>query len=82
MPHVVNWPRLVEHLGVAQRHDGLSDRALAEQLGLPAFSTLSRLRHGQHVSADVLATLVAWLYPDQIPAWICEATEHAPVEAP
>lgn len=77
MSHAVDWPKLVEHISVAQRHRGLSDRAMAETLGLPAYSTLSRLRHGQQVSADTLATLVAWLYPNEIPAWIREVPPRA-----
>lgn len=83
MSHAVDWPKLVEHISVAQRHRGLTDRAMAETLGLPAYSTLSRLRHGRQVSADTLATLVAWLYPNEIPAWICEVPprDEAPVSS-
>lgn len=74
MTHVIDWPRLAIAVDEVRAHHGLSDRALAEQLGF-SFTTLSRLRNGKHVSADALAAIVAWLYPHQVPPWIREVTE-------
>lgn len=67
--HTIDWPRLALAVDEVRAHHGLSERALAAQLGF-SFSTISRLRNGHQVSADAVAALVAWLYPHQIPAWI------------
>lgn len=69
--HVVNWLRLSLSVEESRKRLGLSDRQLGKQLGID-YCALSRLRHGAHLSADNLATLVAWLYPTQVPDWIDE----------
>lgn len=69
--HVVNWGRIAYAVEENRKRLGLSDRKLGKQLGID-YCALSRLRHGSALSADNLATLVAWLYPTQVPDWITE----------
>jgi transcriptional regulator with XRE-family HTH domain len=63
-------------VGVALRLTGMSDRALSRRLGLSP-STVSRFRAGDQISADALASLLAWLEPGAY-RWIKEPThDHA-----
>lgn len=69
--HVVDWARKSDSLELARDIRGMSQRDVAEAVGIPA-SGLTRLRQGKHLSADGLAALVAWLYPTSVPKWIKE----------
>lgn len=76
----IDWPRLIRTLDIAAEYHGLTDRAVAEQVGVSP-SSLTRLRQGKALSADGLASLVAWLYPSSCPSWVVrvvptEAGEH------
>lgn len=73
----IDWPRLIQTLDVAKEYHGLTDRGVAECVGISA-SSLTRLRQGKALTAEGLAALVAWLYPSSCPAWIvpAEPTEH------
>lgn len=65
----VDWTKIVEDMHMACLHRRVSLRGIASEIGI-ANSGLGRLRRGGHLSADALAALVAWLYPDNVPAWI------------
>jgi transcriptional regulator with XRE-family HTH domain len=67
--HAVDWARLARSIDIVREHHGLTDRQLAQHLDFSP-STLSRLRRGEHVDADTVATLIAWLNPGRTPAWI------------
>lgn len=71
----VDWERLRIDLGMACV--GPSLREVARQTTIPV-SGLAKLRNGQgKLSADALARLVHWLYPQYpIPVWI--STERSP----
>lgn len=69
--YVVDWPRLVESVEIACEIRGCSLRDVATAIGVSP-SGLTRLRQGNALSADGLASLVAWLYPASIPTWIKE----------
>jgi hypothetical protein len=51
---------------------GMTFTDAAEEMGFSGAS-LTRLRQGQHLSPDALASLVAWLFPQRIPHWVIEA---------
>jgi DNA-binding Xre family transcriptional regulator len=70
--HAVNWWRIAAAVDEVRKHHGLAD-----ELGI-ANSTLSRLRTGNSLSADNLANILAWLYPRQIPAWVCQVPDEPP----
>jgi hypothetical protein len=74
----VNWAKLAADLDTACRTRLLSRRNAAREIGM-ASSGLSKLDHGHRLSADTLAALVAWLYPDAVPDWI---TDHWPPGTP
>lgn len=66
----VDWFKLGVDFDAACLERGLSLRAAAREMGLPA-SGLSKLRHGGRLSADAVARLVVWLWPrDAVPPWI------------
>jgi transcriptional regulator with XRE-family HTH domain len=70
--HVVNWPRLVDAVEMACEIRDCSLRDVATATGISP-SGLTRMRQGNALSADGLASLVAWLYPASIPTWIIPA---------
>lgn len=72
--HVVDWTRICDTLELACEMRGVSLRDVADQVGIPA-SGLTRLRQGKHLSADGLAALVAWMYPNSTPKWIKERSD-------
>lgn len=65
----VDWTKITEDMHMACLRRRVSLRDIASEIGVSP-SGLTRLRQGQHLSADGLAALVAWLYPDAVPAWI------------
>ncbi|MFJ5984266.1 hypothetical protein [Lentzea sp. NPDC092896] len=67
--HIVNWTKLIDLLEQACRSRQKSMRQVAKELGI-AQSGLTRMQQGKSLSADATAALVAWLHPDDIPAWI------------
>lgn len=67
--HAIDWLRLARTVEIVRVHHGLSERALSDQLGMSP-NTFARLRHGEHIEADAVATLVAWLNPIGVPDWI------------
>lgn len=67
--HVVNWAKLCEALEMACEVRGMSLRDVALEIGISP-SGLTRLRQGDHLSADGVAALVAWLFPASVPLWI------------
>lgn len=69
MTGVVNWAHLASEFYAAclQRH--MSARAAGHEMGVHP-TQLCRLRRGTPLSAANIAALLAWLYPDDIPAWI------------
>lgn len=69
MAHEVDWDRIADALEMACEIRDVSLRDVAEEIGISP-SGLSRLRQGKHLSADALASLVAWLYPQRVPLWI------------
>ncbi len=71
MAYVVDWSKLADAVDMACEIRNVSLRDVAEQIGVSP-SGLTRLRQGKHLSADGLAALVAWLYPQRIPHWITE----------
>lgn len=73
MTHVVDWPKLAEALDMACEIRDASLRDVALELGISP-SGLTRMRQGKHLSADAVAALVAWLYPQRIPTWIKEVS--------
>jgi hypothetical protein len=73
MTHRVNWAALADALDMACEIRDVSLRDVATEIGISP-SGLTRLRQGLHLSADGVATLVAWLYPQRIPHWIEKAT--------
>ncbi|CAL9606348.1 hypothetical protein SUDANB95_05497 [Actinosynnema sp. ALI-1.44] len=70
--HAVDWARLIESVDIACEVRGCSMRDVAAAIGV-APSSLTRMRQGQALAADGLASLVAWLYPASAPTWIKEA---------
>lgn len=64
----VDWTEITEDMHMACLHRRVSLRDIASEIGISP-SGLTRLRQGQHLSADALAALVHWLYPDNVPAW-------------
>jgi transcriptional regulator with XRE-family HTH domain len=69
MAHQVDWDKIADALDMACEIRDVSLRDVAEEIGISP-SGLSRLRQGKHLSADALASLVAWLYPQRVPLWI------------
>lgn len=67
--HVVDWPRLIEAVEMACEIRDCSLRDVATAIGVSP-SALTRMRQGSGLSADGLASLVAWLYPASMPTWI------------
>jgi transcriptional regulator with XRE-family HTH domain len=67
--HVVRWPQLAAHVEAVRSARGLSMREVARQTGLSA-SGLTKLRQGGKLSADSVASLVAWMNPASMPSWI------------
>jgi hypothetical protein len=70
--HVVNWRRLIDAVEMASEIRDYSLRDVANAIGVSP-SALTRMRQGQGLSADGLASLVAWLYPASVPTWIAAA---------
>lgn len=66
--HAVDWDRVADSLEMACHIRGVSLRDVAEEVGISP-SGLTRLRQGKHLSADALASLVAWLFPKDVPFW-------------
>lgn len=64
----VDWAKIVEDMHMACLHRRVSLRDIASEIGISP-SGLTRLRQGQHLSADGLAALAHWLYPDNVPNW-------------
>lgn len=71
--HVVDWDLLVQILDYACEIRRVSLRQAAQECGLSS-SGFTRIRQGDHLSADGLAALIAWLFPDSIPRWIKPTT--------
>jgi hypothetical protein len=71
MHHRVDWDRLCAALEMACEIRACTLAEAAYAIGVSP-STLTRMRQGRTLSADALAGLVAWLYPQQIPRWIRE----------
>ncbi|CAL9606298.1 hypothetical protein SUDANB95_05496 [Actinosynnema sp. ALI-1.44] len=67
----VDWPALARDLYAACHTRGLTVTAASAEMGLDK-GNLAALRSGRPLSADALACLLAWLYPDAIPPWIKE----------
>jgi transcriptional regulator with XRE-family HTH domain len=66
----VDWIKISEDTHMACLRRRVSLRDIAKAIGVSA-SGLTRLRQGKHLSADALAALVRWLYPDEPePSWI------------
>lgn len=78
MTHVVDWGKIADAVEMACEIRDVSAAEAAGQIGLSP-SALTRLRQGKHLSADNLAALVAWLYPQRIPHWV--KAGEAPVPA-
>lgn len=66
--YAVDWQRLADSLEMACHIRGVSLRDVAAEVGISP-SGLSRLRSGQHLSADATAALTAWLFPKDVPFW-------------
>lgn len=81
MSHVVDWHKIEDALDMACEIRDVTLRDVAEQIGISP-SGLTRLRQGKHLSADGLAALVAWLYPQRIPLWIKSGQLGSPEERP
>lgn len=77
MTHEVDWRKLADAVDMACEIRDMSAADAAHQLGISP-SALTRLRQGKHLSADNLAALVAWLYPQRIPHWIRTVTADVP----
>jgi transcriptional regulator with XRE-family HTH domain len=73
MTHQVDWNKIADAVEMACEIRDMTLRDVAEEIGISP-SGLTRLRHGKHLSADGLASLVAWLYPQRIPMWIREVS--------
>ena len=67
--HVIDWAKIREALELACEIRDMSLRDVATEIGISP-SGLTRLRQGQHLEADALASLVAWLFPRSFPIWI------------
>lgn len=68
-PITVDWPQLVTDLRHTCHTRGISQRALAIAIGVSR-NTIRHLLRGHPLTADHLAALVVWLYPeDQTPRW-------------
>jgi transcriptional regulator with XRE-family HTH domain len=65
----VDWAKIADALEMACEIRNVSLRDVALEIGISP-SGLTRLRQGQHLNADGLAALVAWLYPQRIPHWV------------
>lgn len=65
----VDWKTLTRDLYAACRERKVSLRAAGVEMGIHP-TELSKLQHGNPLSAAGLASLVAWLYPDAIPSWV------------
>lgn len=69
-PTTIDWRQLAGDVRLAVITRGVSQREIARTIGIPE-SSITRLLQGLHLSADALAALVVWLYPnDQTPRWI------------
>lgn len=75
MSHRVDWHKIADAVEMACDIRDVSLRDVAEEIGISP-SGLTRLRQGKHLSADGLASLVAWSFPTKVPVWI---TSDAPV---
>ena len=70
----VDWRGLALDLEAARVSRGVSLRTAATQMGV-SVSALTKLRHGERrLSADGVARLVVWLYPQHTPEWIIKET--------
>jgi predicted XRE-type DNA-binding protein len=68
-PTAVNWRQIAADVRLAIITRGISQRGVARVIGIPE-SGIPRLLQGKRLSADALAALVVWLYPeDQTPRW-------------
>lgn len=66
----VDWQVLCFDLLAACRERHVTLTQAGNEMGVNV-STLSRLRrHGVPLSVEALASLIAWLYPEAIPAWV------------
>lgn len=70
----VDWQKITEDMHMACLNRRVSLRDIAGEIGISP-SGLTRLRQGQHLSADGLAALVLWLYPNVRPAWITDGPD-------
>jgi hypothetical protein len=67
--HTVDWTKLRDAMEMACEIRNVSMFTAGVEMGFSP-SSLTRLRQGKHLSADNLAALVAWLYPQRIPHWV------------
>ena len=76
--HAVDWARIRADLDRYCHLRRMTLRQVAEQTGISA-SGLTKLRQGDgHLSADKLAALVAWLWPNRTPRWIVPVDDGPP----
>lgn len=69
-PTAIDWRQLAGDVRLAVITRGMSQREIARTIGIPE-SSITRLLQGSRLSADALAALVVWLYPnEQTPRWI------------
>lgn len=72
--HRVDWPQLCMALEIACEMHNVTLNVAAHEIGISA-SAVTRMRQGKTLSADNLAALLAWLYPQRIPRWVQEVTD-------
>lgn len=72
--HAIAWGLLARTVDAFQRYYRWTDQRLAAELGLSPH-VLRRLRAGEHISADSVATLIAWVDPTGLLTWIVPASK-------
>jgi hypothetical protein len=74
----VDWQQIARDVGSACIARNITQARLAAALGVSR-RTVGRMLRGEVLAADVLVTVVAWLYPDEPrPKWVVSAvTEEA-----
>jgi hypothetical protein len=71
---VVDWQQIARDTQAACALRGVSQKRLARALGVGS-STVRRILRGQRLTAEVLVSVVAWLYPEEPrPRWIVSAS--------